>query len=192
MSSSSLGVLKRGLVREVVVGRRAVAAIAVCAVVICLALAKEARIYTPFSPVPYTLQTFFVYVAGAGLPPGLATLSLAGYFALGGIGLPMFTASLFGPTTGYLVGFIVAARLVSVLTHRVAQPGTVRMVLSMLAGGLVLLLCGAAYLALFCGRGLWPALSMGVLPFLPAEAAKIAAAAAFCRSYRRRLRVLFP
>jgi len=192
MSANVMSALWRGLHREAIVERRAVAAIAVVAVVSCLALAKEVRLYTAWSPAPFTLQTFFVYVAGASLGSGLAPSALAAYFLLGGIGLPIFTASLFGPTTGYLLGFVVAAHLVSVLTHRVERPGTVRMALSMMAGGLVLLLFGSAYLGLFCGYGPWAALVQGALLFLPAEAAKIAAAVAFCRSYRDRLRGLFP
>ena len=192
MSSSSLGVLKRGLVREVVVGRRAVAAIAVCAVVICLALAKEARIYTPFSPVPYTLQTFFVYVAGAGFPPGLATLSLAAYFVLGAIGLPIFTASLFGPTTGYLLGFVAAGWLAGTLARAVERPSTLRILVAMLAGEAVILLLGAAYLAFCLGLGVPVAIEKGVVPFLAGDALKLAAALALCRGLRGRLRGLFP
>jgi len=192
MSANGLSGLWRGLHREVVVERRAVDAIAVVAVVSCLALAKEVRLYTAWSPAPFTLQTLFVYIAGVSLGPGLAATALGAYFLLGGIGLPMFTASLFGPTTGYLMGFVVAARLVSVLTHRVERPGTVRMVLSMAAGGFVLLFFGSAYLGLFCGYGPWAAATQGALLFLPAEAAKIAAAVAFCRAYRGRLRALFP
>ena len=44
--------------------------IGVGAMVACLTLAAYARVYLPFTPVPITLQTFFVLVAGAAL--GLA------------------------------------------------------------------------------------------------------------------------
>jgi biotin transport system substrate-specific component len=192
MSANAVSAFWRGLQREVVVERRAVSAIAVVAVVSCMALAAEVRFYTAWSPAPFTLQTFFVYVAGASLGPALATTALGAYFLLGGVGLPIFTASVFGPTTGYLLGFILAARLISALTHGVGRPGTGRIALAMVAGGVVLLLCGSAYLGLFCGWEAWAAVRVGALLFLPAEAAKIAAAVAFCRSYRRRLRALFP
>ena len=49
---------------RVAADRPAVAAIGVAATVVCLAVAAEVRFYLPFTPVPVTLQTFFVLAAG--------------------------------------------------------------------------------------------------------------------------------
>jgi len=190
MRAQSLGIPSRVWSREVIVSHRATAVIGVAATVICLGLAAEARVYLPFSPVPITLQTFFVLVAGAALGPRLGTVALSSYLVLGTLGLPIFTGAWLGPTTGYLAGFVVAGWLVGSLTRRVPQASALRVVLAMVAGSLVILACGAAWLAF--GLGVEKAVAVGVVPFLIGDALKLAAAATFCRSCRGRLRALFP
>ncbi|MFP4056584.1 MAG: biotin transporter BioY [Candidatus Brocadiia bacterium] len=181
------GVLRR----EVVTDRKQVAAVGAGAVVACLTLAAYARIPLPFTPVPITLQTFFVLVAGAGLGPQLGTVALSAYLVLGTLGLPLFTGAWLGPTTGYLVGFVAAGWLVGTLVRRSASASTPRIVVAMAAGTLVIYVFGAAWLAVLTGD-VRTALVAGVLPFLPGDVVKLAAAAAFCRGYRERLRALFP
>ena len=62
----------------------------------------------------------------------------------------------------------------------------------MLAGTGAIYLCGAGYLAALLGLHLRQAVTAGVVPFLIGDGLKLVAAAAFCRSYRERLRALFP
>lgn len=178
--------------RELASGRQIAAAVGVAGTVACLALAAEARVYTPFSPVPITLQTFFVLVAGAALGPRLGTVALSSYLALGAVGVPIFTGQWLGPTTGYLVGFVAAGWLVGALTRRVAEPSMARLLLAMALGDALLLVLGAAWLAFGLGMGVPLAWKQGIACFLPGDAVKLLAAAAFCHSYRRRLRALFP
>ncbi|HUT35479.1 MAG TPA: biotin transporter BioY [Planctomycetota bacterium] len=189
---SSPGVVSSWWAREVPAGRQVAAVVGVAGTVLCLALAAEARVYLPFTPVPITLQTFFVLVAGAGLGPRLGTVALSSYLALGAVGVPIFTGQWLGPTTGYLVGFVAAGWLVGALTRRVAEPSMARLVLAMALGDAILLVLGAAWLALGCGYGVPMALEKGILCFLPGDALKLIAAAAFCRSYRDSLRSVFP
>jgi len=194
-SHTQVGVLDwlgQRLRREVVMDRRAVSVIGVSATVVCLTLGAYARVPLPFSPVPITLQTFFVLVAGAALGPRLGSLSTSLYLLLGTLGLPIFTGAWLGPTTGYLVGFVAAAWLVAALTARVPRVSTLRLVGAMLAGNTVLLLCGTAWLALTLRLGAGEALAIGFAPFVVGDLLKLAAAAAFCRGYRDRLRALFP
>lgn len=186
----STGVASSWWAVEVPSGRRVAAAVGVAGTVLCLALAAEARIYVPFSPVPVTLQTFFVLVAGAGLGPGLATVGLSSYLALGAVGVPVFTGHWLGPTTGYLVGFVVAGWLVGVVSRRGETAS--RLVLAMVLGNAVVLVLGAAWLAVVCGLGAGAAFQQGVACFLPGDAVKLAAAAAFCQAWRERLRAVFP
>ena len=192
MSVSTLEWVRRGLGREVVVGRRAAAVIGVGAVVVCLTLGACARVPLPFTPVPITLQTFFVLVAGAALGRRLGTLSLSLYLLLGTLGLPIFTGLWLGATTGYLVGFVAAGWLIAALTRRVPRASTARIVLAMVAGTLVIYLFGAGWLAFALGLGVPKAVAVGVLPFLVGDALKLAAAAAFVRGCQTRLRALFP
>ncbi len=80
-----------------------------------------AQIEIPHHPVPYTLQTFFVLLAGALLGRRNAFLSMLAYVGIGAAGLPVFSgasaglARLLGPTGGYLLSFPVAAFLIAFL-----------------------------------------------------------------------------
>ena len=182
----------RGLWREVVVDRRAVAAIGAGTAVLSMALAARVRFYLPFTPVPATLQTFFFLVAAASLGPRLATVSLAAYLLLGTVGLPVFTGQWLGHTTGYLVGFVAGGWVVARLTRAVERPSLFRLVGAMLAGLAVVFLFGVTYLACYLKLDLATALVQGLVCFLPGEAVKLYAAVTFCWAYDRRLRQLFP
>ena len=191
MRAETVDWVVEGLSREVVVGRRAVAAIAVGAMVVCLTLGAYARIPLPFTPVPITLQTFFVLVAGAALGRRLGTLSLSVYLLLGTLGLPIFTGAWLGPTTGYLVGFVAAGWVVGVLSRRLPRHPMAAILPAMVAGTLVIYLCGASWLAFVVGLGVKKALVAGVLVFVPADAVKLLAAAALAGAGDGRFRTLF-
>ena len=74
--------------------------------------------------VPITLQTFGVLLAGAVLGAKRGFLAVLVYLALGAAGLPVFSggaagpAVLVGPTSGYLIGFPLAAALCGFLVQR--------------------------------------------------------------------------
>ena len=77
-------------------------------------LAISSKIQTPFTLVPATMQTFVVMLLGIILGFKLATLTVILYLIEGSIGLPVFAKGsgigyLFGPTGGYLIGFIFTA-----------------------------------------------------------------------------------
>lgn len=144
------------------------------------ALGAFVRIPLPFTPVPITLQTFFVLAAGIYLGGRDATLSQLGYLALGAVGLPVFAGGgagaghLFGATGGYLVAFPIAAAFVGAAL----KPGDSVARATVVCGiaTLLILALGAAGLAAFLGVGVERAMALGVLPFLPGGAIKIAAA----------------
>ena len=72
----------------------------------------QVRLYTPWSPVPITGQTFAVLFAGILLGSRCGAASVLIYFAAGAFGIPWFAgwsggaAILMGPTAGYIAGFI--------------------------------------------------------------------------------------
>ena len=77
-------------------------------------LAISSKIQTPFTLVPATMQTFVVMFLGIILGYKLATLTVILYLIEGSFGLPVFAKGgvigyLFGPTGGYLVGFMFTA-----------------------------------------------------------------------------------
>ena len=89
-----------------------------------IALTISAKIKIPFYPVPMTMQTFVVLFLGIslGYKIGLATIGL--YLIEGIAGLPVFSNSpekgvgllyFTGPTMGYLIGFLTACYLASMI-----------------------------------------------------------------------------
>lgn len=148
---------------------QAVARAAIETGVLVLALSASAwiRVYVPFTPVPFTLQTMVVLMAGYVLGPHRATLGILTYVGLGVAGLPLLTGPI-GPTFGYLLGFA----LTPWLTARIPNTAT-----AVSAATLLILGMGTAWLALWTGAPLTAAISMGFLPFLPGDAVKAVIAA---------------
>ena len=147
-----------------------------------IALSAQVAIQLPFSPVPITGQTLAVLLVGALLGSRRGALAVLAYIAEGFAGLPVFAggaaglARLFGPTGGYLVGFVAAAFLVGWLAERGWDRRFGTTLAAMTLGNLVIYGVGAVWLAVFVG-GLSRAWSLGVLPFLPGDAIKIVLAA---------------
>lgn len=159
--------------------RPAARALAIVAFALLTALGAAIRIPLPFTPVPITLQTFFVLTAGIYLGPRDAAASQLGYLALGAAGLPVFAggagfAHLLGATGGYLLSFPIAAALVGATLHPGVRLG--RALAVFVAAQVVIFGLGTAWLAAFLGIGFDRALALGVLPFLPGGAVKVAAA----------------
>jgi biotin transport system substrate-specific component len=152
------------------------------------ALSALVSIPLPFSPVPLTLQTLAVTLAGAVLGPVWGPVSQILYVGAGLSGLPVFAGGtagpgvLLGPTGGYLVGFVIAAWLAGLL----ARPGASwpRLVLGLLAAHAAVFVFGISHLALFTANQASEAIRLGVMPFLPGTALKTAAAAVCLRSPR--------
>ena len=147
------------------------------------ALGAQVRIPLPFTPVPLSLQTFAVLLAGLVLGGGSGALSQAVYVAVGTLGAPVFaggagTAWLFGPTGGYLMGFVLAALLVGQLSRALDARQRPWRLLGVLAAGIVAVYVpGVIWLALLTGMGLGKAVVFGALPFVPGDVLKALLAA---------------
>ncbi len=73
-------------------------------------LSAQVKISLPWTPVPITLQTFFVLLAGVLLGRNWGGISQIIYIGVGMLGVGWFAGgSIFGPTGGYLIGFVLAA-----------------------------------------------------------------------------------
>jgi biotin transport system substrate-specific component len=155
-----------------------------------------ANIVIPIQPVPITLQTLFVLLAGASIGLGWGSLSQAIYLGLGVAGMPVFAggaaggAVFGGPTGGYLFSFLVAPLVVGWLLRR--SMATSWQVFAFIVGTAVIFLFGVTYLAVFITHDMGRALVVGLLPFLPGAVLKIVAAVsihgssqALIRHYRR-------
>jgi len=145
-----------------------------------LATAAGARLEIPHVPVPYTLQTLVVILAGAFLGARNGFLSQCAYLALGAAGAPVFAggaagpAVLAGPTGGYLLAFPLAAALVGTLTGSRHTPA--RVVLAMAAGLAAIFTLGAVQLAVVATHRISTALQAGVLLFSWWDCLKLGAA----------------
>ena len=82
--------------------------------------AAAGEIPIPGTPVPITLQTFVVMLAALMLPWKQSGAAMLMYLAAGAVGLPVFaggasTMALVGPSAGFLIGFLPAAIVTSLL-----------------------------------------------------------------------------
>lgn len=155
------------------------------------ALAVSAKVQVPFWPVPMTLQTLVVLLIGALFGARMAGATLLAYLAEGAAGLPVFAsgaglAYLAGPTGGYLAGFVLAAVLVGWASDRGMMQSLAGAVLAFVLGAAAIYCAGLLWLSGFTGAE--KAVAVGLLPFLPAEAAKIALASLIAPALWRRAR----
>ena len=115
--------------------------------------AISAQVSIPIKPVPFTLQTMIVLLAGAFLGSKNGAYSQVLYILLGIIGLPVFAhtadgtmgiARLIGPTGGYLLAFPLAAFVAGYLTERSQK--YLNVIVSMFAAELIIIFLGTIYL----------------------------------------------
>jgi biotin transport system substrate-specific component len=145
----------------------------------------------PVSPVPVTLQTMFVLLAGLILGPRGGAAAMLLYLAAGCLGLPVFAggkaglAVLLGPTGGFLLGFAPAAMLAG-LARRLGVRSLPPLLLYCAAATSITLVAGTAQLMLLLDISLSRAIAVGVAPFLPGGALKCLAAAGVYRYLRSR------
>jgi len=144
-----------------------------------------------FTPVPLSLAPFAVLLIGLLLSPRLAAISLSAYLAEGAAGLPVFApagpagiAHLMGPTGGYLLAYPLAAALIALIVRRTAK-GFASLLLAAGLGSVLILACGAAWLSVLTHSPLTGVIRLAVLPFLPGDALKVAAAAALASGWIR-------
>jgi biotin transport system substrate-specific component len=157
------------------------------------ATAAGAYIIIPVPPVPVTMQTLFLSLAGVLIGARLAAMSQIIYVIIGAMGLPVFAGGkaglgiLIGPTGGYLLGFVAGAYVIGKLAELRPSAGMMWFVSSMAAGTFVIYLFGAAQLSVVAQLSLSKAAAVGVLPFIPGDAVKILLAAFVCRKLRPHL-----
>ena len=157
-------------------------------------MALCAWVTVPYA-VPFTMQTFGVFLARLLLGGKRGTICMAVYLLLGAVGLPVFSGfrggvgALVGSTGGYLVGFIVSALLMWALS------GFARKSRWTLAASMALSLAacyafGTAWFVIVSVRAgkamtVGAALSMCVLPYIVPDAAKLWLACVLARRLKK-------
>lgn len=147
----------------------------------------------PISPVPVALQNLFVVLAGIILGPGLASTSIITYLVIGALGAPVFAgakgglAHFFGPTGGYLFGYLLAAPLAAWIAGKkpIKTPLSPRLIIAVLSAFLIIYLPGLARLKALLNTD-WPkTLAAGFLPFIIGDVFKALAVIALAPRLRR-------
>lgn len=155
--------------------------------------------------VPFTLQTFAVFLTCGLLGGRRGTVTVIIYLLLGAIGIPVFSGftggigHLLGPTGGYIIGFLFTA-LIMWGAEAVSGRGTSSasgaagrtdfvLALSMLLGLAACYAFGTAWFMTVYARtsgpiGLQAALGWCVLPYIIPDLIKIAVALLLCRRLR--------
>ena len=154
-------------------------------------LTLSAKVNLPLPYVPMTLQTLVVLMIGAAYGWRLGCATVIAYLAEGAIGLPVFAgpvgglAPLFGPTGGYLVGFVPAAFATGWLSERGWDRSVPRLFVAMALGHIIILAAGYAWLAVGMKLGFEKAWLVGIAPFIAASVVKNALGAALVPAIRR-------
>ena len=153
------------------------------------------QIQIPLPMVPINLALFAVHLAGALLGAKWGALSMTAYALLGVVGAPVFAGFssgpvvLFGKTGGYILGYILCALLVGLLSRRIGY--TVKgLVIAMAVGVAACYVFGTIWFMVITGMSLQLSLTYCVLPFLPGDAVKIALATFLALRLRKPLQAM--
>ena len=148
---------------------------------ICAMLCVISPLSIPIGAVPISLATFGVmlgvYVAGTSTTVTACLI----YLIIGAAGLPVFSGfgagigKLTGPTGGYLIGYLLLAA-VSGIIIKLAKGNRLIEFAGFVIGNLLLYALGTAWLAYAASLSFKAALLAGVLPFIPGDLLKVAAA----------------
>ena len=139
-------------------------------------LAISSKVQIPLTPVPVTLQTLVLLVMSMFLGWRGAVGATSLYLFQGAIGLPVFAHGggfiiLYGPTGGYLFGFLIASLVVGYLAEKGWDKSVVLTFTSMTIGTLIIYLFGVIWLSYL--KDLNTALVFGLLPFITPDILKI-------------------
>lgn len=134
----------------------------------------------PIGPVPVSFVMIGIYLAVYALGTVPGTISVCVYLLLGLAGLPVFSgfsggaAKLFGPTGGYLIGYIFLALISGWFIDHFPLRKWYAHLLGMVLGMAVCYAFGTVWFMILTKMGLWESLTLCVLPFAPFDLLKIA------------------
>lgn len=149
--------------------------------------------------VPFTLQTFGVFLAVGVLGGKRGSLSVLIYLLLGAIGVPVFAGFsggltvILGSTGGYIAGFLFSALVMWMMEALLGKKNWVP-ALSMAVGLLVCYAFGTAWFMMVYAKnsgaiGLMTALGWCVFPYIIPDVIKIVLALVICRRLAKAIRL---
>jgi biotin transport system substrate-specific component len=162
-------------------------------------LAVASQVTIPLPLVPLTLQTLAVGIIATVLKPLDSIFAILLYLLLGAIGLPVFAGGaagfgvLFGPTGGFLVGFLLQSQQISQLAKvdfmvKSTRGKLILFIAANLVGAIWCLFLGTVWLAVAANLPIQAAFKGGFLPFIIPGIVKAVLAAVIGYAIRRALK----
>ena len=141
--------------------------------------------------IPFTLQTFGIFLTVGVLGGKRGTLSVLVYLLLGIIGIPVFSGftggvgRLLGTTGGYIIGFLFSAMVMWAMEQFLGKKRWI-LAISMLLGLIVCYVFGTIWFMLVYANttgqiGVWTALGWCVFPYIIPDLIKIVLALVLCK-----------
>lgn len=147
--------------------------VALCIALICVS--SYISVPFPFSPVPITAQTLVINIAAIILLPKECFFALSAYILLGICGLPVFSGGqggigkILGPTGGYLIGYLVAAVIMSYILRNKDNKIITYIIVTICVGIPLIYIFGIAVMKFYIVKGIKELIIASVVPFLPGD-----------------------
>ncbi len=176
---------------KISVNRISISLLSIITISILTYLGASLKIYLPFTPVPVTFQTYFVLTAAALTQYYISMSGQILYIIAALIGIPVFANGLTGipallhPTSGYILGFIIASFVVGKLLQK-SNYSIYKLFIAMILGNCIIYLFGVFRLALICG--IKNSILLGVIPFIYGDILKIILATLTVKTLRGKIK----
>lgn len=138
----------------------------------------------PIGPAPITLQTFFTALAGIVLGARLGMLSQLVYVIVGLAGAPIFSglhggpSVIYGPTFGYLIGFIIGAYVIGKIAESSEKTNFIRLFIAIIIGYIIIYAIGIPYMYMIINNvmgvhmSFYSSMKLGLFVFIPGDLSK--------------------
>lgn len=146
----------------------------------------------PIGVVPVSFTNFAIYLSVYLLGWKMGTVSYILYILIGAMGLPVFSGfsgglgKLFGPTGGYIIGFIPMAIIAGLVVEK--YENRILQFTAMVVGTCISYVIATAWFCVVMNSGVAAALGICVLPFIPGDIAKMVIAITGGSTLRNRLK----
>ena len=142
----------------------------------CILLIISAKIKVPLYPVPMTLQPLAVLMISMLFGRNLASATVGLYIFQGLLGLPVFAYGggfmyIFGPTGGFIIGFLLAAIILGHLADKGWGRSLFTSILCMVIGLFIIYFMGILQLSVI--KGFDYAILKGFYPFIIGDLYKL-------------------
>ena len=143
--------------------------ISICVALLCISAYISFPL--PFTPAMVTAQTIVINLIALILVPKQAMITVGVYILLGLCGVPVFSGGtagfgkIFGPTGGFILGYLVAAPVISLLKGK-ANDFKRYLVVTILVGMPIIYLGGSISMYIYQKSNIVTVLMTAVVPFI--------------------------